>query len=198
MIAAPLRGEECMQRPIILASGSPRRVELMRQMGLEFEAVPVDVDEHLAGKPHEVVAALARRKAMAALQRYPDRYILAADTLVHAQGEVLGKPADQDDARRMLALLSGSEHQVFTGVCVLHGQKAWADCVCTQVRFAQLSAGDIAGYVQSGEPMDKAGAYAVQGMGGMFVTEVHGSPSNVIGLPMHTVRALLAQAGYFD
>lgn len=187
-----------MQRPIILASGSPRRVELMRHMGLAFEKVPVDADEHLSGRPDEVVVALAKRKALAAQVRYPDRYILAADTLVYAGGEVLGKPEDADDARRMLRLLSGSEHQVFTGVCVMHGQAAWVDCVCTRVQFAKLSEKDIDGYVQSGEPMDKAGAYAVQGMGGMFVTEVHGSPSNVIGLPMHSVRALLVQAGYID
>lgn len=187
-----------MRQTIILASGSPRRVELMRQMGLPFEAVSISVDEHMTGSSEHVVKALAERKARAAWGRYPGRYILAADTLVHVNGETLGKPADAQDAMRMLRTLSGAQHQVFTGVCVLHGEHAWVESACTTVRMTALTERDLQTYVAGGEPLDKAGAYAVQGMGGMFVEEIHGSPSNVIGLPMHLVRRLLLQAGYYD
>ncbi len=187
-----------MQQTIILASGSPRRVELMRQIGLPIEAVPVDVDEQLQGEPAAVVRALALRKAQATYERFPDRYILAADTLVHIDGRTLGKPHNAEEAKEMLRMLSGKRHEVHTGVCLLKGKQSYAQSVCTMVQFTQLSEQDITAYVNTGEPMDKAGAYAVQGIGGMFVQEIHGSPSNVIGLPLHTVRQLLLQAGYYE
>lgn len=192
------RLEEGVVKTIILASGSPRRAELMRRMVLPFKAIQVDVDEHLQGAPKDVVSALAQRKARAAQAKHPDHFILAADTLVHVTGETLGKPRDRQDAMRMLRLLSGREHQVLTGVCVLKGNHCQVRAVSTRVRFVSLDDKALAAYVDTGEPMDKAGAYAIQGMGGMYVEAIQGSPSNVIGLPMHTVRALLTTAGYYD
>jgi len=182
-----------MQRDLILASGSPRRRELLGLMGISFTVCSVDVDEHLQGHPESVVCELARRKARAAAAINPGKTILAADTLVHKDGQTLGKPHDEADALRMLLWLSGGENIVYTGVCVIDGESGSeiAEADVSRVRFVEISEASALRYIATGEPMDKAGAYGVQGMGGMFISSVEGSPSNVIGLPMHLVRDML-------
>ena len=183
---------------LILASGSPRRRELLSLMGIEFSACPVDVDEHLTGHPRQVVAALADRKATAAHDLHPGKTVLGADTLVYCRGEVLGKPKDEADALRMLRLLSDHMNTVYTGVCVIDGAtgEKQVKVDTAEVCFQYIDDDSALRYVQSGEPMDKAGAYGVQGMGGMFVKSINGSPSNVIGLPMHLVRDMLRSIGW--
>ena len=164
---------------IILASGSPRRNELLHLAGIPFETVIPNVDESCSLPAVNAVAILSERKARAVGSEFPGRYILAADTLVSVDGNALGKPHDEADAVRMLHLLSGRTHQVYTSVT-----------------FSELSADEIRSYVASGEPMDKAGAYALQGRASLWITRVEGSFSSVIGLPMHLVRELLLFSGY--
>lgn len=187
-----------MQQRLILASASPRRRELLGQMGITYRICPADVDESAQGAPGDVVRELAMRKARAAQAQHPGEVILASDTLVWCQGETLGKPRDEREAVDMLLKLSGREHTVYTGVCVLDGASGSADvrCESTRVRISRLSRDEARRYVATGEPLDKAGAYAMQGMGGMFVESVEGSPSNVIGLPMHIVRDMLRALGW--
>lgn len=180
---------------LVLASGSPRRIELLEAMGVPFLAAKADVDENESGPPSDVVVRLAEKKARAALALYPDKPVLGSDTLVHADGETFGKPKDEQDAFRMLRALSGTHHEVHSGVCLLHDGGCHLKHVCTTVYFVELTDDDIWQYIRSGESFGKAGAYAVQGMGGMFVSRIEGSPSNVIGLPMHMVRSLLMEHG---
>lgn len=187
-----------MQRELILASGSPRRRELLTLMGIPFTVCAVDVDEHMEGEPYEVVSLLAQRKARAAFAVHPGRTILAADTLVYKDGQTLGKPVDEADALRMLLWLSDGENIVYTGVCVIDGENGCEE-VCydtAKVQFVHIDEESARRYIATGEPMDKAGAYGVQGMGGMFVSSVSGSPSNVIGLPMHMVRNMLRKINW--
>lgn len=177
---------------LILASGSPRRKELLGHLGVEFDIVVTDVDEslHPGESPPEYVGRLAIEKAEAAAQ--PGSIALGADTTVAIDGQILGKPIDVEDAVRMLGLLSGRTHEVFTGVGLSHGSFV---TVRTEVTFAGLASPDIAWYVATGEPMDKAGAYGMQSIGGAFVTSITGSYSNVIGLPLAETAALLRAAG---
>lgn len=185
------------KRRLILASASPRRRELLTLMGLELLLCPVDADEQLSGAPDRVVTELARRKAHAAAALHPGEAVLGADTLVACEGETLGKPRDEGDALRMLRLLSGRCNTVYTGVCVIAPDGSEdVRCQTSLVHFSRIDDASALRYIRSGEPMDKAGAYAVQGMGGMFVRRVEGSPSNVIGLPMHLVREMLMQIGF--
>lgn len=183
--------------PLILASASPRRRELLGLLGLPFETIPSLADESGAeGEGRERVRLLARRKADEVASRYPGRVVLAADTLVCTDGEVLGKPESHEDAARMIRLLSGRSHWVYTGVCLQGPEGLMREEVCgTEVRFASLPEEEILRYAASEEPMDKAGAYAVQGRAGAFVTELRGSPSNVIGLPLETVARFLREEG---
>ena len=179
---------------IILASASPRRAELLRAAGIDFDIRPADIDEAiLPGEtPSEYVSRLAEAKARAVHERDGDRTVLAADTAVVVDGQILGKPFDEADARRMLRLLGGRTHEVLTAVSVFHpGQIVETRVDVTTVEFAELSEPDIAWYVSSGEPMDKAGAYAVQGLASRFVTRVEGSHSNVVGLPIALVYQML-------
>jgi septum formation protein len=180
---------------LILASASPRRADLLRAAGIEFEVQPADVDESVrdAEAPADYVRRLAHTKADAVAARVAGRVVLAADTAVVVDGQILGKPADDADAARMLRLLSGRTHEVLTGVCVTAGSLSLVEVACTRVEFAPLSAEDIAWYVSTGEPMDKAGAYGVQGLASRFVTAVHGSYSNVVGLPVALVSDMLKQ-----
>lgn len=186
-----------MVRNLVLASGSPRRCELMQSMGLEFTVHSADVDEKLAGNPESVVKALAQRKAEAVAKQHDQAIIIAADTLVAVSGQTLGKPVDDQDAYRMLMLLQGKSHEVHTGLCVIdtinHTMKLEHEQ--TTVEFMPLSAQEILHYIASGEPHDKAGAYAIQGIGGMFINAIHGSFSNVIGLPTHKLRLMLREIG---
>ncbi|MBQ7047783.1 MAG: septum formation inhibitor Maf [Clostridia bacterium] len=173
---------------IILASASPRRREIMKQFGFNFESIPSDADEsgvdNLA--PHKAVMELARRKAVWIKERYPEKeeIILAADTLVALDGELLGKPKDEEDAFRMLSALSGTNHQVYTGYAILQGDKTVVDYDCTQVFFRPLEKEEIEAYIATGEPMDKAGAYGIQEKAGIFVRRVEGDYLNVLGLPI--------------
>jgi septum formation protein len=178
---------------LILASGSPRRLELLTRMGYEFETRASDVDEHVDAPPREAVMILARRKAMAAAEGLTSGVVLAADTLVAVDGEALGKPRDADEARAMLKKLSGREHEVFTGVCLLDaatGRQA-VHAERTGVLFRTLTDSEIDGYVATGEPMDKAGAYGIQGGASRFVTAINGSFENVMGLPVDSVGLML-------
>ena len=182
---------------IILASRSPRRVELLHRIGLRFESFTPDVDERCSLPAAEAVRLLSFRKASAAARIFPDCFVIGADTLVALEDEILGKPADPADAVRMLRRLSGNTHRVFTGVTVISPDGTpYTDCDCTEVVFSSLSGDEIESYVRSGEPMDKAGAYALQGRAGMWVEKIHGSDSSVIGLPLYLVRSLLLRAGY--
>ena len=182
---------------LILASRSPRRCELLRRIGLSFETDAPDVDESCSLAAADAVQVLSRRKASAAAALHPGLFILAADTLVSFQDESLGKPVDEADAVRMLNLLSGQTHQVYTGVTVISPSgKMFTEYDRTNVTFATLYSEEILSYVRSGEPMDKAGAYALQGRAGMWVEHLDGSDSSVIGLPLYLVRRLLQQAGF--
>jgi septum formation protein len=181
--------------PVVLASGSPRRLELLRRLGLDPEVRVAAVDETpLTGEtPAETVARLARAKAHAV--EAGDALVVAADTEVVLDDTVLGKPADPAEATAMLRSLSGRTHVVLTGVHVLAGDRESAAVEETLVCFRVLSDEEIAAYVATGEPDDKAGGYGIQGAGGMFVERIEGSDTNVIGLPLATVVRLAAEVG---
>jgi len=181
---------------LVLASRSPRRSEILRQAGIPFVARPVEVDETpLEGEsPCAYVQRLALAKALAA-PADPEETLLAADTTVAVDGALLGKPADDGEARRMLTLLSGRRHDVLTGICLRRGDTLIRDCASTAVWFQTLSAGEIDEYVASGEPADKAGAYAIQGLASKFVEKIEGCYFNVMGLPVGMVYRHLARLG---
>jgi septum formation protein len=182
---------------LVLASASPRRAELLRAAGIEFDVMPADVDESMdqADTPEGYARRVAEMKAEAVKEQAAGRPILAADTIVVVDQHVLGKPADPDDARRMLRLLSGRQHLVTTAICLILSNRVQMAVERTTVEFASLSPEEIDWYVASGEPMDKAGAYAVQGLGSRFVTRIQGSYSNVVGLPVSLVYNLCKTAG---
>ena len=181
--------------PLILASGSPRRAELLARAGYRFEVVPPDIDERRqAGEaPRDYVARLAAEKAAAVAPRYPERVVLAADTTVVVDAAVLGKPRGPDEAAGMLRRLSGRAHDVLTGVAVRRGGACLGAVEQTAVHLADLDEALIAWYVATGEPSDKAGGYGVQGIASRFVTRVEGSYSNVVGLPLALVDRLLGR-----
>lgn len=185
------------QMRLVLASSSPRRRELLSQLGLSFQVQGADIDE--AVRPGEApalyVERLAREKAAAVAARSPGALVLAADTTVVLGEELLGKPRDVADAERMLGALSGRAHEVFTGIA-LGGPASLGRVVRTEVTFRVLSREEIAWYARSGEPLDKAGAYAIQGKAGAFITRIQGSPSSVVGLPLAETVELLKQAGF--
>ncbi len=170
---------------LVLASRSPRRAEILRQAGIPFVVRPADVDE--APLAHEraqdYVKRVALDKAMA-IAAGPDEIVLGADTTVVVRGEILAKPLDATDAVRMLEALSGRRHQVITGICLKSAGRVVQDRSETSVWFARLSPQDIAEYVASGEPMDKAGAYGIQGLASKFIQRVEGCYFNVVGLPV--------------
>jgi septum formation protein len=183
--------------PLILASASPRRAELLRAAGIAFEIMPADVDETMDVEdwPDGYVRRIAQAKAQTVAPAAGDRPVLAADTVVVVDGQVLGKPGDADDARRMLRLLSGREHIVMTGVCLIGPtEEATRTQVAVErsvVTFTELTEAELDWYIASGEPKDKAGAYGIQGLASRFVTRVDGSYSNVVGLPVALVYQLL-------
>jgi septum formation protein len=187
------------KKQLILASSSPRRRELLEKLGLEFEILAPDVDERaLPGEePEEHVCRLAAEKARAVAAGNPGAVVIAADTVVVLDGEIIGKPVNEEDARRLLGRLAGRTHTVFTGVSVISGQPGSerVKVVRSGVTISALDDREIREYVATGEPLDKAGAYAVQGRGGRFVTTVAGSLTNVIGLPLEETHTLLADAG---
>lgn len=185
-----------MAPTVVLASGSPRRLELLRRIGVEPVVRPADIDEtpRPDESPAATVARLARTKAHT-VERAPAELVIAADTEVVLRDGVLGKPADADAAASMLRSLSGRAHRVITGVHVVCGDQEAAAVEETVVSVRDLTEAEIEAYVASGEPFGKAGAYAIQGAGAMFVERIEGSDTNVIGLPLATVVRLAADVG---
>lgn len=179
--------------PLILASASPRRAELLLAAGIPFTTRPVDIDEQPRGgeSPRDYVLRVAADKARACPVP-PGAVVLAADTAVVVAAEILGKPVDAADAARMLRLIAGRSHLVLTGVVLRRGEQEVAAVEATEVTFAPLTEDDIAWYVGTGESSDKAGAYAVQGLASRFIDRIDGSYTNVVGLPVATVCRLLA------
>ena len=183
---------------IYLASQSPRRRELLHMLGLEFEVHPADIDEHMdpTRPPEEEVARVARAKALAVCKSAPEgTLVIAADTIVVCRGEILGKPRDEQDARRMLTLLSGSRHQVFTGLAVCRGEEEVVQTERTDLLFRPISAAEMDGYLATGESFDKAGAYAIQGRAALFCTRLEGDYYNVMGLPLCALGNVLSHFG---
>ena len=183
---------------IILASQSPRRKELLTRIGLTFRISSPDVDETVEPglSPADTVETLSLRKARAAAKNArPDELIIAADTVVALDDDVLGKPRDGDDAFAMLSALSGREHRVYTGVTVLRGDRAVTEHEETAVAFRELSPDEIRGYIATGEPLDKAGAYGIQGVGALLVSGIRGDYSNVMGLPVFRLGRILRDFG---
>lgn len=181
---------------IILASQSPRRKELLERVGLTFRIHSPDVDETVESglSPARMVEELSRRKAAAvANQEGGDALIIAADTVVALDGTVLGKPHSEEEAFAMLSGLSGREHHVYTGVTVVQGERAVTTHEVTAVTFRGLSPEEIRGYIATGEPMDKAGAYGIQGIGVLLVSGIRGDYSNVVGLPVFRLGRILAE-----
>lgn len=183
---------------LILASASPRRAELLTGIGLSFTVQPADIDETpRAGEAAcEYVERLAREKALAVAQAHPRSLVMGSDTSVVLDGDILGKPASAAEARAMLGRLSGTTHQVMTAVALVDEGRCRSVVSVTDVTFRELDAAEIDAYVASGEPMDKAGGYGIQGLGGIFVSNLQGSYSAVVGLPLQETAALLAQAGH--
>jgi septum formation protein len=196
----PQRGEPPPPlRRLVLASASPRRSALLADLALDFTVRPPETDERpRPGElPPDLVSRLAREKALARIEA--GELVLAADTVVVIDGEILGKPADAGDARAMLARLAGRDHEVFTGVALADARaterRVAARVVRTQVRIRDMSAAEIAAYVAGGEPMDKAGAYAIQGWGAVYVETISGNYTNVVGLPIPAVEACFRELG---
>lgn len=200
---------------IVLASASPRRISLVKNLGLDFEILPSDIDEIVRPglSPAEVVAELAESKASRVQELIRERggtiaqgdyVIIAADTIVVFEDDILGKPADREDAIAMLTRLVGNRHQVFTGVHILDVSainldkseiRRYHDVEVASVEFRPLSLVEISNYVDTKEPMDKAGAYALQGIGAFMIEKIEGSPSNIIGLPLVLTTRMLRQCG---
>lgn len=187
-------GEKQEKAPVLrLASASPRRRELLNLIGVAHVVTPADIDEtpRRAEPAIDYVTRLAGEKAAAVRRQHQDLPVLAADTTVHVDGAILEKPQSEADCVRMLGLLSGRRHQVYTGLCVLSGAGPSLFCSTTEVEFRRISAGEMSAYWASGEPQGKAGAYAIQGLGAVFVEKITGSYTNVMGLPLfETAQAL--------
>jgi len=184
---------------LILASKSPRRYELLKQVGLDFEVIPSRVMEDIVQKesPKEHVIRLAEAKARDIASGYPDRWVIAADTIVYINGSILGKPKSREEAMEMLHRLSGQEHWVLTGFSVFHlGEgKSDKEAVQTAVKMKTLSPTEMEWYVQTGEPFDKAGGYAIQGIGSFMIESIRGSYTNVVGLPLCELIQMLNRLG---
>jgi septum formation protein len=189
---------------LFLASASPRRQELLRNAGISFSVQPADIDESpLAGEsPRDCGLRLATEKALAVHRRYPQSFTLGADTIVVVDDIILGKPRDAGDAACMLRMLSGRTHEVITGVCLVSPDRPANDerqmataCETTLVTVSEISDDEIHAYVATGEPMDKAGAYAIQGMASRWIPRIEGDYSNVVGLPVGKVYSMLRASG---
>lgn len=179
--------------PIVLASASPRRQELLKNAGIGFIVHPAEIEETVrAGESARVFAErMAREKAQAVRRLFPGQVILAADTVVAVEDQILGKPEDEKDAARMLRLLSDRKHHVITGVCLLTGTVEDVRAETTEVQFSPLTDADIHNYIASREPMDKAGAYAIQGKASRWISRIEGDYFNVVGLPVDLVWRML-------
>ena len=186
-------------KKLILASASPRRAELMGKLNIPFEIHPADCDERLPGRPspEEAVVLLSGRKAAAVARAFPGQYVLGADTLVALDGEALGKPRDRQDAVDMITRLAGRTHCVWTGMTLVTPDgRSYPALEGTEVTFGPMSEAEIRAYVDSGESMDKAGGYALQGLAACYIRGICGCPYNAIGLPVYRLRLLLKEAGW--
>jgi septum formation protein len=190
------------KNPLILASNSPRRKRLLQQIGLPFRSLPSDVDENQAlGEPLVKAVLLAEKKAKAVYSKSNESWILGADTMVVVGGRILGKPRDHEEIHSMLSRLSGKEHEVITGFCLLDpsGGMAHSEAITTLVKMKRLGEKEINAYVATGEPFGKAGGYAIQGVGAFMVESISGSYTNVVGLPVCAlVKSLLALGALKD
>ena len=191
-----------MSKSLLLASASPRRTALLSQIGIHHTVNPVDIDESVKGQetPQQQVARLAAEKVSAAFsalttQARKTTVVLASDTLISLDGVSLGKPKDAEDSASMLRAMSNREHDVLTAISVKDDTRQQTQCIRTKVYFGTLTDEDIAAYWKTGEPADKAGSYAIQGIGGQFVKSIEGSASAVIGLPLYETRMLLKEFG---
>jgi septum formation protein len=188
-----------MKSQLILASKSPRRYELLKQVGLDFEVIPSGMAEDFFNteSPREHVLRLAEAKVREVASKYPDRWVVAADTIVYINGSILGKPKSREDAAEMLRRLSGQEHRVLTGFSVCHLEKRNNDeeAVQTVVKVKPLTSAEIEWYVHTGEPLDKAGGYAIQGIGSFMIESIQGSYTNVVGLPLCELIQMLNRLG---
>lgn len=187
-----------MTKPVrvILASESPRRRQMLSELGIPFEAHAAQIDETVGQRddPARLARSLALDKARASVS--PGALVIGMDTLVIAGGKILGKPADPAEAVRMLRRLSGKTHEVVTGVALLFGKRSVTGSATTRVSFRKLSATEIQWYVRTGEPMDKAGAYGIQGLGRVFITGIEGCYFNVVGFPVDCFQRLLTRLGF--
>lgn len=182
-----------MEKKIILASASPRRRELMQQMGLEFEVITSNCDENISiCSPDEMVRELSKRKAIAVAKKldYPS-IVIGADTIVSESNRILGKPKDSEDAVNTLLSLSGKTHSVFTGMTVTDKVKTITEVVETKITFSELTRTEAEAYVATKEPMDKAGSYGIQGIGGVFIERIDGDYYSTVGLPICALRKIL-------
>lgn len=182
-------------REIILASGSPRRKELLSHIVCDFTVIPSNIPEVASGTPLSQVIKLATDKALNIAKSHQDAIVIGSDTLVAIGKKVLGKPADKADAARMLQLLSGKTHKVYTGIAIVCGGNIQTDCGITSVTFNPMTAEEIDTYISTGEPMDKAGAYGIQAFGGKFIRKINGCYFNVMGLPQSIVYGMLKKMG---
>lgn len=184
---------------IVLASGSPRRRELLGVIGVaDFEVCPAQGEEKTQEglPPEEIVKSLSGAKAREVAAKYdPDAVIIAADTIVYADGRVLGKPHDEHEAFSMLKALSGKAHEVYTGITLIRGDNVLSEAECTSVEFRELSDEEINAYIATGEPMDKAGAYGIQGKASLMVSAINGDYFNVVGLPLCRLGQMLKTIG---
>ncbi|MFZ3588328.1 Maf family protein [Bacillus sp. DJP31] len=183
---------------LILASSSPRRKELLTNLGITFEVSSSSIEEIVdpSATPVENVLSLAQQKAMEVAKRFPSSYVIGADTMVTLGSIILGKPKNEEDAFRMLKLLSGVTHSVLTGVSIVKDAKATSFYVGTDVTFWELTDEEIHRYIETREPFDKAGSYGIQGLGSLFVKEIKGDYFSVVGLPISTLLRELKQFGF--
>ncbi|MDQ0244614.1 septum formation protein [Bacillus fengqiuensis] len=187
-----------MKQQLVLASGSPRRKQLLEQLHLSFTVHVSSVEETFDANqsPYDIVMSLALQKANDVAAHYPDSYVLGSDTVVVYDGNILGKPSDENEAVNMLQMLSGSTHEVVTGVAIVHQGKTISFYEKADVTFWELTKAEIIDYVKSGEPMDKAGAYGIQGLGASLVQKMEGDYYSVVGLPLSKTIRELKKAGY--
>lgn len=183
----------------ILASESARRVDLLRGVGYDFEARKSGFPEKTLDNPHETVEFNARGKALAVSEELPESVVLAADTIVYVpeEREILGQAADAGEVERMLKLLRGRVHEVYSGVAVVHDHDIVVETIVTRVKIMDLSEAEVVAYARFGEGIGKAGGYAIQGRAALFVEEIHGDYTNVVGLPLNTTRRLLEAFGVY-
>ncbi len=183
---------------IVLASASPRRRELLERLGWHFDVVPADVEElKIPGEvPSAMVMRLARLKGESVAASYPESLVISSDTTVALGSEIFGKPKDDDDALRMLRALSGHTHSVYTGLAIFWRGRSLCSCDCTQVTFRELSPQSLKSYTATGEPRGKAGAYAIQGLGGLMIQSIHGDYSTVVGLPLCLLGRMMEELGF--